>query len=384
MTTANFDFDRPVHRTRPGSFKWDKFPARVLAMGVADMDFQTSPQIIRALGDEVERGIFGYATPSTGLRETVLQRLAQNYGWSIDPDWIVWMAGVVPGLAACCRIAGKPGDEIITNPPIYHHFLGVIPQAGRERVDVPLQLIDGRWSYDFDAIRDAITPRTRMILLCSPHNPVGTVFTGDELAKLVQLCAQRGVLIISDEIHCDLVLDKHLKHIPTAMACSDYQHGIITLMAPSKTFNLAGVNCSFAIIPDAKLRLQFKESILRVAPMVSGLAYAAALAAYRDSGDWHAALLEYLRGNRDLLEAEIAQIPQLSMPHVAATYLGWLDTRRLGTGEVANAMFREHGIGFSCGSEFGDRHFQRINFACTRENLIESITRIKATVEDCD
>ncbi len=384
MTSRQINFDARFDHHSRNSLKWKRFPTGVLAMGIADMDFQTSPQIIRALSDEIDRGLLGYATPVEGLTETILRRLEQNYGWSIEADWIVWIAGVVPGLAACCRIAGEPGDEIITNPPIYHHFLSVIPQAGRQRIDVPLQLVDGRWSYDFDAILAAITPRTRMIMLCSPHNPVGTVFTEDELAELGHLCARHGVLICSDEIHCELVLDTGVRHVPTAMACRDYQHGIITLMAPSKTFNLAGANCSFAIISDPALRMQFQQSIARVAPPVSGLAYAAALAAYRDSGDWHAALLDYLRDNRDLLEAEIARIPRLSMPHVSATYLGWLDTRQLATGNRAKALFQQHGVGFSCGSEFGDSHFQRINFACTRADLIESIARIKKAVYTCE
>ncbi len=381
MTATHFDFDTPIDRRSHANYKWNKYPSPVLPLWVADMDFQTAPAVIQALHQEVDHGIFGYATPKPGLAEVVVARLQQRYNWSIEADWIVWIPGVVPGLAASCRTAGEIGDEVIINPPVYHHLITVPEKSLRTLVNAPLHCVDGRWTFDFDAICAAITPRTRMLLLCSPHNPVGTLFRADELAELGRICAQHGIQICSDEIHCELVLDHGARHTPTAVACPDYQHNIITLMAPSKTFNLAGVNCSFAIISDPALRKKFSGSIGGAAPPVSALAYAAALAAYRDGDAWHQALLDYLRANRDFLQAEVAQIPGLSMPHVEASYLGWIDTQALATDD-AHGLFLQHGLGFSDGAQFGDPRFQRINFGCTRTNLEEAVARIKRAVTE--
>ena len=376
---SEIDFDTPIDRTQSNSYKWTQFGDDVLPMWVADMDFRTAPQIIQALHDEVDHGVLGYSRDKTGLAETVVERLEQRYGWSIEPEWLVWVAGVVPALAGSCRIAGENGDELIVNPPIYYHFLALPEQSQRNILSVPLKQIDNRWTYDLEAIRAAITPRTRALLMCSPHNPVGTVFNADELAAVGELCAEHNLLICSDEIHCELILDEDKQHVPMAMACPDYQHNIITLMAPSKTFNLAGVNASFAIISDPALREKYAASVKRVSPKVGGLAYTAALAAYRDSGDWHRQLLDYLRTNRDILEVAIAHIPGLSMPHVEATYLAWIDTSQLACDDP-HQLFLQHGVGLSNGIEFGDSRFVRLNFACTRANLSIAIDRIKTAV----
>ncbi|MEM7294980.1 MAG: PatB family C-S lyase, partial [Pseudomonadota bacterium] len=340
---------------------------------------KTAPVIIAAMQRELEHGVFGYSAPLPGLVEITVDYLAARYGWQIEPDWLVWFPGVVPGMAACCRISGEPGDEVIAMPPVYHYIMSVAESANRRRVDARLREVDGRWTLDFGAIEASIGPRTRVMLLCHPHNPVGTVFTPDELRRLAELCAERDVLLVSDEIHCDLILDRDVRHTPAALASPGTQDNIVTLMAPSKTFNLAGNNCSFAVISDPELRSRYHAAIDANMPLVGSLGFAAARAAYGEAAAWHTALLDYLRGNRDLLQSEIDTIPGLSMGHLSATYLAWVDVNQLQTDD-AHALFLQHGLGFSNGAQFGDGNYQRINFACTRANLVEAIRRIKNAV----
>ena len=382
MTNPHFDFDRPIDRVQYDSFKWCRYPKDILPMWVADMDYATSPAIQAALKKEIEHGVLGYCWHKPVLVEVVIERLQRIYNWSVQADWLVWLPGVVAGLAASVRTVGEEGQAILVNTPIYHHFLSIPEQAKRRLNCVPLHCVEGRWTFDFDAIRAAISDQTRLFFLCNPHNPVGTVYRKDELEMLTEICSENNLVICSDDIHCDLILDRQLQHVPIAQACPEYQHRTITLMAPSKTFNLAGVNASFAIIPDSTLRRQFRAQIDHILPLTTAMAYTAAIAAYRDSEHWHTELLGYLRRNRDTLEAAIAEIPELSMTHVEATYLGWIDTSRLATDD-AHGLFLKYGLGFSNGLDFGDANFQRINFACTYSNLLEAIRRIKAAVESC-
>ena len=374
------DFDRTVDRRGTNSLKWDLYKGKeIIPLWVADMDFRVSPAIIRALQAHVNHGVFGYTLVPDELIDVVIGRLATQYQWKIERDWIVWLPGLVTGINVACRAVGDTGDEVLTTVPIYPPFLTAPGNSSRELGTVPLMEGAGGWEIDFDLLERAITPRTRILLLCSPHNPTGRVFTRDELSTLAQICERHDLVICSDEIHCELVLDTDKEHIPTATLSPDVERRTITLMAPSKTFNIPGLGCSFAVISDEPLRWQFLRAMKGIVPHVNALGYTAALAAYRDSRDWHLALIDYLRENRDIVERAIEAMPGISMQHVEATYLAWIDTRQTGM-ENPVKIFEEAGVGLSDGRPFGAEGFVRLNFGCPRPVLEEALQRMRKTI----
>ncbi len=375
-----FPFDTTLSRDGTGSIKWEKYAGKeVLPMWVADMEFPTSPAIISALKARLDHPVLGYTTATNELAQVVTQYLETHHSWSIDPDWLVWLPGVVPGLSALTSLL-SPDDQIMVFTPVYHPLL-LIPERYRHtRVDVPLHYMDNRWHIDFDCFERSINSHCKMLFLCSPHNPVGTLFTESELSRLVEICAANDILLISDEIHCDLVLDTERKHVSTGRVCGDHAKNLITLMSPSKTFNLAGANCSFAVIPDATLRNNYRSLAMYTLPIVPTLSYTAAQAAYTHGWPWHEELIDYLRGNLNLLQSAIDDMPFLSMDPTEATYLAWINTGSL---PVKNAYdhFVEAGIGLSPGAQFGDPDYQRLNFACSRTQLQQGIDRLRTAVE---
>ena len=340
------------------------------------MDFRASPAVLRALHERVEHGVFGYSLPPEELFEALRSYLQAWHGWTIEREWITWLPGVVPAMAAACRAIGEDGDDVMTTVPIYSHFLSVHKRFRRDLITVPLQLRDNRWTFDFDRIEGAITPRTRLFLLCNPHNPVGRSYTREELATLAEICQRHDIILCSDEIHAGLVLDKDRPHVPAAMLSPEIAARTITLRAPSKTFNLPGLGCSYAIISDPALRRRFRRCTAEVISLVNAMGFTAALAAYRDSHDWHMALLDYLRGNRDRVEQAIRAMPGLSMTHVEATCLAWIDTRSLGL-ENPIKFFEDAGVGLSDGKDFAGPGFVRLNFGCPRMLLDEALGRMK-------
>ncbi len=375
------NFDETVDRTGTASLKWDRYPGRdILPLWVADMDFPAPPAVIQALHQRVEHGIFGYTLPPRELHETVCTHLHDDFAWEIDPEWIVWLPGVVPGLVVSCRAVGTPGDDVLTTTPVYPPFFSAPHQAERQLVAVPLADRGTHWEMDFPAMARAMTPRTRLLLLCSPHNPVGRAYSRDELLHLAEFCREHDLVVCSDEIHAGLILDKDRRHIPFATVCPDMAERTITLLAPSKTYNIPGLGCAFAVIPDRAVRRRFQQAMEGIVPHGNLLGYTAALAAYRDSTDWHRALLDYLRGNRDLVQETIARLPGLHMPRVEATYLAWIDTRQCGMGEPA-AFFERAGVGLSNGTAFGAPGFVRLNFGCPRPLLQEALRRIKTALQ---
>ncbi|MBW2648212.1 MAG: PatB family C-S lyase [Deltaproteobacteria bacterium] len=372
-----YDFDRPVDRRGTNSLKWDMYKGKeIIPLWVADMDFRVSPAIIRALQAHIDHGVFGYTLAPGELIDVVIGRLATQYKWKIEREWIVWLPGLVTGINMACRAVGDTGDEVLTTVPIYPPFLTTPKNSSRELRTVPLIESAGGWEIDFDLLEHAITPRTRILLLCSPHNPTGRLFTRDELCTLAQICERHDLVICSDEIHCELVLDKDKEHIPTATLSPEVEQRTITLMAPSKTFNIPGLGCSFAIISDEPLRRQFLRAMRGIVPHVNALGYTAALAAYRDSRDWHLAMLDYLRENGDIVERFIETMPGLSMHHVDATYLAWIDTRQTGMKNPVKT-FEEAGVGLSDGKPFGAEGFVRLNFGCPRPLLEEALQRMR-------
>lgn len=376
----NHDFDTVLSRQGTGSLKWDRYRDRdVLPFWVADMDFAVAPPIRRALETRLAHPLYGYTVAPDGLAEAILDHLDREYGWRVEPEWLVWLPGVVPGLAASCRAFCGSDEEVVVNPPIYHHFFDSHEEARQRLVQVPLHRVGERWTYDLEAMHAAFTERTRLLMMCSPHNPTGTVFTVEELRELGALCAAHDVIMVSDEIHCDLVLDRRARHVPTAVACSEQTRRIVTLMSASKTWNIAGLNCSFAVIEDATLRERFRTGCRGLVPPVPPLAFEATRAAYAEGGPWRRQLLDYLRGNLALIEERVAAMPGLRLEPLQATYLAWIDATALGL-EDAQGWFERHGVGLSSGEQFGQPGHLRLNFACPRVTLAAGLDRMAKAI----
>ena len=375
----NIDLDTPIDRSGTASFKWDNYAEGVLPLWVADMDFASPPAVVAALRKRAAHGVFGYALVPDSLVEAVRNHLATIYDWHIEPDWLVWLPSVVPGLNLACRAFARAGEAVMTVTPVYPPFLEAPPDQGRRLLTVPAALTGGRWQLPLEVMEAAVTPDTRVLLFCHPHNPLGRVWSRDEVAAVVGFCRRHDLVLCSDEIHCDLILDE-LAHVPAALAAPGNADRIVTLMSPSKTFNLPGLNFAFAIVPDEQLRRRFKRPGEGLLPFPGCFAIDAAEAAYREGGDWLTELLAYLRGNRDLVESFVAEsLPGVTVTHVEATYLAWLDVRGLGHADAAEACLQA-GVALSPGAAFGDPGFLRLNFACPRSTLQEALRRLQAAL----
>lgn len=373
-------FDQIISRHHTDSLKWEKYAGKdIIPMWVADMDFAIAEPIQQALVERVAHPVFGYTVAGTGVRESIIAHLKNEYDWTIESDWLVFLPGVVTGLAISCRAFCKDDDKIMVNPPIYQHFYDSHEGKRQSLTKVPLHKANGRWTYDLNSMQAACTDDMSMIMMCSPHNPTGTVFTSDELKAVGNLCEQNDMMIISDEIHCDLVIDGTSKHIPTAAACPEHADRIVTIMSASKTWNLAGLNASFAIISNAEKREQFVNACQSVVSMPPPLAYVATEAAYGASDEWRQALLQYLKSNYDRIDAALDTIPGLALEPLQATYLAWIDASEL---ELDNtqAYFEEHGVGLSSGEQFGQPQYIRLNFACPASVLDEGLERMRKAV----
>ena len=375
------DFETPPDRRDTASQKWDKYAQRdIIPLWVADMDFTCPEPVLQALHQRIAHGVMGYTLPPASLVAAVQEYLQGRYDWAIEADWLVWLPGLVTGLNVACRAVGSPGDEVITATPIYPPFLTAPVHAGRKRVEVPMAAGRDRWQWDLDRLDAAAGSRARLLLLCSPHNPVGRVFSKTELERLVEWCTRRDVIICSDEIHCDLVLDRERSHIPTATLNDAARDRTITLMAPSKTFNIPGLGCAFAVIAAPDLRRRFRRAMAGIVPSVNLMGYVAAEAAYRDGWAWHAALLDVLRVNRDRVHAAVSAMPGLATWPVEATYLTWIDVRTSGIERPA-AFFEDGGVGLSDGAEFGLPGFVRLNFGCAPGLLEKALARMAAAID---
>ncbi len=378
----SFDFDRKIERRGTGSEKWVKYEhADILPMWVADMDFASPPSLVEALAKRVEHGVFGYAQPQPSLYETVIGMCESRYGWKIERDWIVWLPGLVSGLNVTAHAIGEPGDAVITATPVYPPFLTAPKNQGREVISVSLRCTDGRWEFDWEKMEGAVTAKTRLFLLCHPHNPVGRVFNRDELQKVADFCRRHDLVLCSDEIHCDLILDD-IPHVPAASLNAEIAARTITLMAPSKTFNVPGLGCSFAIISDSALRTRFRRAALGIVPQVTVLGYTGCEAAYKSGEPWRQELIQYLRGNRDRVEQFVRdELPGVSMTHIEATYLAWLNVAALNLPDPV-AFFENAGVGLSDGRFFGAEGYVRLNFGCPRAMLDEALERMKKALRN--
>jgi cysteine-S-conjugate beta-lyase len=371
------NFDRIIDRRDTASEKWEKYrDSEILPMWVADTDFMSPPAVIEALQQRISHGVFGYTQTPAELNRLVVERMQRLYGWAIESDWLVWLPGLVCGLNLSCRSVGVDGDSVLAPKPVYPPFMTAPRLSSRQLITVPMQQQGARWTLDLDALEAAITADSRLLLFCNPHNPGGTCYRQDELERLAAIAQRHDLIVCSDEIHCDLILEPGIKHLPLASINSDIQARSITLMAPSKTYNIAGLGCSFAIIPDPELRKAFSRVRRGIVPDVNLLGYTAALAAYRDGDAWNQRQLDYLRGNRDYLVREINRIPGLRMEPVEATYLAWIDVSAAKLDNPAH-FFEQAGIGMSPGRDFGDDRYMRLNFGCPRGLLDEAVRRIR-------
>lgn len=376
----NYDFDTVIPRIGSDSLKWEKYTGEdIIPLWVADMDFATAPEIQQALVERLQHPVYGYTVPSVKLKDTIQRYLHAQFGWEIEPAWLCFLPGVVAGLSASCRAWLRPGAEALIHTPIYHHFFQVHDPSQHTLLEVPLVRQHDRWTYDLPAMEAAISDKTRLILLCSPHNPVGTVFSRQELIEVCELAARHQAVVVSDEIHNGLVLNPDTPHIPTAMAASFHADNIVTLMSQSKTFNLAGMNLSFAVVQNESLREQFSAACAEVMAGPGVMSYVSAQVAFEQGEPWRQALLDYLRGNLALIHEVLDPLPGLSVGRCDATYLAWIDATGLKLNDTA-AFFEEHGVGLSPGEQFGTSGYLRLNFACPRETLQKGLDRMVSAV----
>lgn len=381
---AAFDFDTPIDRRGSDSIKWSRYANRdVLPLWVADMDFAAPPAVQDALQRRIEHGVFGYAAPWPALIEAVRDHLQRHYDWRIEPAWLVWVPGVVAALNVACRAVGEAGDGVFASTPVYPPFLSAPGLSSRQLVTAALRQGERRWEFDFAGV-DRVLDQAKLWLLCHPHNPVGRAWEENELHEVARLARQHDIVVCSDEIHCGLLLDEQRRHHPFAALSEDAAQRSITLMAPSKTFNLPGLYSAFAVIPNPSLRRSFMRVMDGIMPHVNTLGLVATEAAYRDCDDWRETLIDYLRGNARRVEAAVAQMPGLSMTPVEATCLAWIDCRDMcAARKIDNPQrfFETAGVGLSNGAEFGLPGFVRLNFGCPRSTLEEALRRMSAALQ---
>jgi len=377
--TADAIFDRIIDRRSSDSMKWNAYDADVLPMWVADMDFAVPEAVVRALRRRIEHGVFGYGVHPHALAEAAARRLARMYGWSVPADAVTFLPGVVPGFNLAVRVLARPGARLLVQTPVYPPILKAAGNAGLGmEVNRLIWRPDQRYEIDFSDFEAAADREVCAFLLCNPHNPVGRVFRTEELARMAEVCLSRGIGIISDEIHCDLVY-RGYSHRPIASLDPEIGRRTITLMAATKTFNIAGLEGAFAVIPDPELRRRFEKARAGLVQGINLLGAAAALAAFEEGGPWLEALLRYLEANRNrVLEFVRERLPALRMPEPEGTYLAWIDCRGAGLGDRPAQVLLERGrLALNEGESFGPggEGFVRLNFACPRSLLEEGLRR---------
>ncbi len=391
-----YDFDNPPDRRNTLCNKWDRVAdlfgnPDALPMWVADTDFPCPEPVMEALRARLEHPIFGYHYPPDSLYEAIVDRMWEHHGWRIRPEWVVLGPGVISDLRSALGAVSRPGDEIVLQPPVYYPFAAAVGDEGRRVVENPLLLEDGRYRMDFpglESLFEVVTsfpardPRISAVVLCSPHNPVGRVWERGELGRLGQICLRQNAVLISDEIHCDLVVGDGA-HVPAASISAELARNTITLMSANKTYNTPGLKTSFAIIPDEDIRRRFGFAG-RARGGVNCLGLAALEAAMRDPDDYLEQLLEYLRGNIRVFREGIADLDGVKLVEPEGTYLLWLDMRGLGLDDHALARFvvDEIGIAPDYGYVFGTGGggFQRINVGCPRSMVVEAVSRLRGAL----
>ncbi|HPB43553.1 MAG TPA: MalY/PatB family protein [Candidatus Syntrophosphaera sp.] len=386
----SYDFDRITNRRGSGCFKYDGLNMiygrdDLISLWVADMDFPVAPAIMEALQKRLDHGIFGYNLRLPVFYDTVLNWVEKQYGYKADGDWMLSTPGVMPAVSLAVTVLTEPGDGVLIQTPVYRPFHNAALDQGRVLLTSPLLLRDGRYEIDFDDLESKLKG-AKLFILCSPHNPVGRLWSEAELRKMGQLCRQHGVTVISDEIHADLVFDG-AKAVSIA-ALDDFADITICCMSAAKSFNLAGLATSVVLVKNPSLRQPLASAIEEYHLfMGNSFGIEATIAAYRDSEVWLQALLTYLEGNRAfLLDAFESELPQLKMLKPEACYLAWIDFRALGLSDkaIADLLVNKARLALDPGLKFGEEGagFQRLNFGCPRSVLAEAVDRLKKAISE--
>jgi cystathionine beta-lyase len=394
-----YDLDGVCDRKNTDCVKWDlveeHFGHReVIPMWVADMDFPVAQPIVEALQRRAEHPFYGYTRPGRKVTEAVVARMEKKFGWKIEPEWVVFTPGVIPALNAAIRSLTHPGDQVILQPPVYHPFFPTVTGSGCQIVNNELRLIDSQYQMDLENLESKFGSRDSMpgggnrikaLVLCNPHNPVGRLWKGDELEKLGEIAIRHGVIVISDEIHCEILFKGH-KHTPFASISKEFEQNCFVCMSPSKTFSLAGLEISNIIIPNPELREAFNNARAGIMPGPNIFAYTALEAAYRQGEEWLEQVLAYLQGNLEfMLACFLANIPRIKVIRPQGTYLVWLDCRALGLDDRDLKLFftGKAKIGLNEGTMFGagGSGFMRMNIACPRSILSEALKRLETAVK---
>ena len=374
---TDFNFDEIIERRSTGSLKWNYYDEDIIPLWVADSDFKCAPAILNAINERIEHGVLGYQVPSMNesATEAVISWLSRRHDWQVKADWVVWVPGVVTAFNGVCRAFCEAGDKVLVQVPNYGPLLDApeLNELIKEPVDTCLE--NGRWTLDFDDLqRKAADPKAKLFILCNPMNPCGSVLTDKELARIEAICLENNVLLCSDEIHCDLILDEEQRHIP-AGSLPGIGEQSITIMAASKTFNIAGLASSFVIIPDKNIRQKFTRTTIAMQLWVNVLGMIATEKAFTECDEWYDAQLDYLRANRQYLKDAFNKLEGFDFEPAAATFLAWVDASGLAVNDVHQYMLSK-GVGPTSGKDFGWPKFTRINFACPRSNLEQAIERL--------
>jgi cysteine-S-conjugate beta-lyase len=379
-----YNFDEIIQRRDSNSYKWDwAIDEEVLPMWVADMDFRTAQPIIDALALRVQHGVFGYTKVPLAYFDAVTGWFARRHNFFFDKEWLLFTTGVVPALSAIIRALTNPGDKVIAQSPVYNCFFSSIRNNGCELVSNNLVYKNGVYSIDFDDLETkAGDPKVKLLLLCSPHNPVGRVWTKEELLQIGEICIRNNVIVVSDEIHCDLVYPLY-RHIPFASISKDFLYNSVTCTAPSKTFNLAGLQVANILAADEVIRKKIDKALnINEVCEISPFAVEALIAAYNEGVEWLEELKRYLYGNFNYLKGSFAQyLPQFHVLPLEATYLAWIDCSVLkqSSKETAKTLLDRKNLRINEGTIYGKagEGFVRLNFACPRQLLIKGLSKIK-------
>lgn len=377
-----FDFDTVISRKGSGCIKYDRRP-ELDPFWVADMDFQSAPCIVEALHRRVEHGIFGYAQAHEGLMDAVKGYLRARRGYVLDEGHLVHLGGLVPALSLAARAFCLDGGKVMTCAPVYPPFLGVHNDVGCELVTVDHIFENGRWGFDWEKMETESGEGTRVFLLCNPQNPLGRVFPGEEIIRLADFCKTKGIVLVADEIHCDLIHDESATpHFSALDLPQELLENAIVMLSPSKTWNIAGLGYAYAVIPDDSLRRRFTAAKGHTLAEINAMAYHAAEAAYRDGEPWRRELIGYLGENRDMLVKYITEECEgLSIHAPEATYLAWIDARGLGMDRPARFFEEQAGLFLSEGTSFGWPGWVRFNFGCPRSRMLEGLGKMKSALE---
>ncbi|WP_018394241.1 PatB family C-S lyase [Bacillus sp. 37MA] len=384
-------FDEVIERRGTNAVKWDELKAvfgkeDVLPMWVADMDFKAPDAVIEAVQKEAAHGIYGYTLVPDSARESIVAWMSVRHNWVIQKEWLLFNHGVVPSIGAAIEALTKPGDAVIVQPPVYNPFFDMVEKNDRKLVHSELLLQDNRYEMNFADIEEKIiSEKAKMFVLCSPHNPGGRVWTKEELTRLADICQKHGVYIVSDEIHSDLTREPH-KHVPISSLSEDYSAFTVTLIAPSKTFNLAGLQASALIIPNNVVRVKIQKVFARQGAFtLNRLGIAAMEAAYRYGHEWLDEAIDYIQRNNRLVKEYVeAEIPELTVMEPEGSYLVWIDCRKLGLSDKELlTLFLDAGIALGNGAKYGPggEGFMRINVACPRSLVQDGVERMKKAVD---